>query len=142
MVDIRDRSDIDALLRVFYGRVFGDGLLARIFVDVAHMDLEAHLPVLGDFWEKVLFNTAVYNGRAMDVHRRLHRRETLTAAHFARWVELWDQSVDARYDGRNADRAKAHAARIAVAIQRNLPAVGSAEQRQELPLLAAMHPEG
>lgn len=131
-MDIRDRADIDGLLRAFYAGVFDDPLLARIFVDVAHMDLEEHLPAIGDFWEKVLFNTAVYNGRAMEVHRRLHRREPLTAAHFDRWVQLWDQTVDARHDGPVAEMAKAHAARIAVAIQRNLP--DAAEQRPELPL--------
>jgi len=132
-MDLRERADVDALLRAFYARVFDDPLLARIFVDVAHMDLEEHLPTIGDFWEKVLFNTAVYNGRAMEVHRRLHRREPLTAAHFARWVQLWDDTVDARHDGPVAERAKAHAARIAVAIQRNLPtAADAAHQRPEL----------
>jgi len=132
-MDIRERADLDGLLRAFYARVFDDPLLARIFVDVAHMDLEEHLPTIGDFWEKVLFNTAVYNGRAMEVHRRLHRREPLTAAHFARWVQLWDDTVDARHDGPVAELAKAHAARIAVAIQRNLPtAADAAHQRSEL----------
>jgi len=97
-----------------------------------------HLPAIGDFWEKVLFNTAVYNGRAMEVHRRLHRREPLTAAHFSRWVQLWDDAVDARHDGPVAELAKAQAARIAVAIQRNLSAVGdAASQRAELSLRPA-----
>ena len=136
-MDIRDRADLDGLLRAFYARVFDDPLLARIFI-AAHMDLEEHLPAIGDFWEKVLFNTAVYNGRAMEVHRRLHRREPLTAAHFSRWIQLWDDTVDARHDGPVAELAKAHAARIAVAIQRNLPAVGdAAPQRPELPLRPA-----
>lgn len=134
-MDIRDRADLDGLLRAFYAGVFGDPLLARIFVDVAHMDLEEHLPAIGDFWEKVLFDSAVYDGRAMEVHRRLHRREPLTAAHFDRWVQLWGESVDARHDGPVAEMAKAHAARIAVAIQRNLPAAGDvAPQRPELTL--------
>lgn len=137
-MDIRDRADLDALLRAFYAGVLDDPLLARIFVDVAHMDLEEHLPAIGDFWEKVLFNTTVYNGRAMEVHRRLHRREPLTAEHFDRWVQLWDQAVDARHDGPVAELAKSHAARIAVAIQRNLPAAGDiAHQRPELALRPA-----
>lgn len=36
-MDIRDRRDVDALLRSFYARVVENPLLARIFVDVAHM---------------------------------------------------------------------------------------------------------
>lgn len=121
MADITNRRDIDGLLRAFYDDVFGDALLSPIFVDIAHMDLEAHLPVLGDFWEKVLFDSAVYNGRAMEVHRRLHRRVPLTAEHFNRWVAIWGQTVDAEFAGPVAEQAKGHAARIAIAIQRNLP---------------------
>lgn len=135
MADIRDRRDIDGLLRAFYDDVFGDALLRPIFVDIAHMDLEAHLPVLGDFWEKVLFDSAVYNGRAMEVHRRLHRRVPLTAEHFDRWVAIWGQTVDAEFAGPVAEQAKGHAARIAIAIRRNLPPPGAAHARAELPLV-------
>lgn len=126
-MDICDRTDIDGLLRGFFARTLVDPLLTHIIVDVAHMDLEEHLPTIGNFWQKVLFDTAVYNGCwAMEVHRRLHLREPLTAAHFERWLRLWDEAVEARHDGPLAEAAKAHAARIAVAIQRNLPAAGDA----------------
>ena len=137
MVDIRGRSDIDGLLRSFYVRAFAAPLLARVFVDVAHMDLEEHLPVIGDFWEKVLFNTAEYNGRAMAVHRGLHRLEPLTAEHFTQWLELWCATVDERHAGPVADQAKRHAARIAVAIERNVKGEewpGRTSGRPELPL--------
>lgn len=135
MADITDRRDIEGLLRAFYDDVFGDALLRPIFVDIAHMNLEAHLPVLGDFWEKVLFDTAVYNGKAMEVHRRLHRRVTLTAEHFDRWVAIWGRTVDAEFAGPVAEQAKGHAARIAVAIQRNLPPDGGEPGGTELSLV-------
>lgn len=122
MPDLSDRHDVDVLLRSFYRRVFADPVLAPIFVDVAHMDLEAHLPVIGDFWQKVLFNTGQYGGQAMRVHRRLHRRVPLQPEHFARWLALWALSVDAGFQGPVAEQAKAQAARIAVAIQHNLTA--------------------
>lgn len=135
MPDIVDRRDLDHLLRAFYDEVFDDALLRPIFVDVAHMDLEAHLPVLGDFWEKVLFDSAVYRGGAMEVHRRLHRRVPLTVDHFDRWVQLWTQAVDAAFEGPTAERAKGHAARIAVAIRRNLPPDGGEPGGAELSLV-------
>jgi hemoglobin len=84
------------------------------------MDLEEHLPVIRDFWEKELLNTAQYNGRAMAVHRGLHRLEPLTAEHFTRWLELWCTTVAERHAGSVADQAKGHAACIAVAIERNV----------------------
>ena len=117
------RADIDRLLRAFYERVFEDDLLGHVFVEVARMDLDAHLPVLGDFWEKVLFNTGVYSGHMMAVHRRVNELETFTPAHFARWLAVWRETVDARFDGPVADEAKAHAARIAHAMQRALRGV-------------------
>lgn len=122
MDDLRGRTDVDRLLRAFYGRALVDPLLRPVFVDVAHMDLEEHLPRIGDFWEKVLFNTATYDGAAMDVHRRLHRAHPLTAELFDRWLELWDATLTDTSTGPVADAARAHAQRIAAAFRRNLSA--------------------
>lgn len=120
MGDIETRADIDAVLRAFYTQVFDDNLLRHVFIEIAHMDLEEHLPVIGNFWEKVLFNTSEYSGNAMRVHRHLHDREPLTPAHFERWLTVWNQTIDAHHQGAAAAQAKHHAARIALAMQRNL----------------------
>jgi hemoglobin len=118
--DIETRADIDEILRAFYNSAFADGELGHIFTDVAHMDVDAHLPVIGNFWEKVLLNTDVYRGNAMRVHQDLHHRFPLTSAHFDRWLELWSAAVDDRFAGPIADQAKAHAVRISAAMLRNL----------------------
>lgn len=120
MRDIESRADIDAILRAFYARAFDDALLAHIFIEVAHMDLEEHLPVIGSFWEKVLFNTGAYIGDAMGLHRHLHGLEPLTPAHFERWLSLWTATIDDRHAGPVAAAALQHAGRIALAMQRNL----------------------
>src|SRR5215218_2499775 len=73
MRDMQTRADIDALLRDFYTQLLDDALLRHVFVDVARMDLEEHLPVMGCFWEKVLFNSCDYNGQVMRVHPRILR---------------------------------------------------------------------
>jgi hemoglobin len=135
--DLRGREDIDALLVDFYTRAFAAPLLAHVFVDVAHMDLAAHLPALGDFWEKVLFGTGTYTGAAMEVHRRLHRRQPLTEAHFGQWLEIWNMTVDARHAGPIAERTKAQAAHIAIALQHQLhhPDQSRPPGREALPLV-------
>lgn len=120
MRDIETRTDIDAVLRAFYTRVFDDALLHQIFIEVAHMDLDEHLPVIGNFWEKVLLDTSEYSGNVMRVHRHLHGKEPLTPAHFERWLTVWNQTVGAQHQGATATRAKQHASRIALAMQRNL----------------------
>ena len=53
--DLTNRDDVEFLVRNFYARAFADPLLGPIFVDVARMDLAAHLPVMCDFWQTVLF---------------------------------------------------------------------------------------
>ncbi len=120
MGDIQTRADIDAVLRAFYSRVFDDKLLGHIFIEVAHMNLEEHLPMIGNFWEKVLLDTVEYSGNAMRLHRHLHDREPLTPAHFQQWLTIWNQTIDARHQGTTADQAKQDAFRIALAMQRNL----------------------
>lgn len=120
VVDLAGRDDLERLLRDFYSRAFEDELLRHVFVDVVHMDLEEHLPKIVDFWQKVLFNTGTYDGRVMEVHRRVHGRVPLTPAHFSRWLELWRASLDAGFAGPVTDQADAHAQRMAAVFLRNL----------------------
>lgn len=118
--DLVDRDDVEVLVRDFYTRAFADPLLGPIFCDVAHLDLEAHLPVMCDFWQTVLFRAGLYRRNAFRVHADLHTAAPLRSAHFARWLELWTAAVDASYAGEKAELAKIQAARIAYSISRRL----------------------
>ena len=118
--DLADRKDVDALVRAFYGRAFADSLLGPVFIDIARMDLRAHLPIMCDFWETVLFRAGLYRRNAFAVHVDLHRRAGLTGQHFDRWLELWDETVDGGWAGPVAVHAKVQAARIAESIHRRL----------------------
>jgi hemoglobin len=139
MADLAGREDLERLLRDFYSRAFEDDLLRHVFVDVVSMDLEEHLPKIVDFWQKVLFNSGTYDGRVMEVHRRVHRRVPLTTRHFSRWLELWRESLDAGFTGPVAEQADAHARRMALALLRNLSA---AEQARSLPVVPAARRRG
>lgn len=86
--DIADRQDIADILVAFYSRAFADDLLGPVFVDVAHMDLAAHLPVMCDFWDTVLFRSGRHRRNALKVHGALHDKAPLTTAHPSRWVAL------------------------------------------------------
>ncbi len=118
--DIASRMDIAELVTDFYTRCFDDDLLRVVFVDVAHLDLAAHLPVMCDFWETVLFRTGSYRRNALQVHTDLHAKSELTSAHFGRWIEIWNASVDASFVGLKAELAKRQAARIAWSMSRRL----------------------
>jgi hemoglobin len=127
--DIRDRDDIVGVLRTFYGRAFEDPLLGPVFVDVAQLDLEAHLPTICDFWATILLGDRSYRGGAFAPHVRLHQQVELTREHFDRWVELWTGTVTELHEGEVADRAIAHAVRVADAFSARLNGYGPLQIR-------------
>lgn len=120
MPDIRDREDILVLVRTFYSAAFRDPLIGKIFTEVAHMDLDHHLPIMGDFWESVLFQAGGYHRNALALHSALHTKHPLTAEHFERWLLLWRTTVDDLHEGPVAEFAKEQAGRIALSMQRRL----------------------
>lgn len=118
--DIANRQDVSDLVVAFYERAFKDELLGPVFIDVAHLDLAAHLPIMCDFWETVLFRTGAYKQNALLVHTTLHQKSPLTAVHFSRWLELWTGTVDTMFSGEKAELAKLQASRIAWSMSRRL----------------------
>ncbi len=118
--DIRGRDDIAELVTEFYTRAFQDPVLGPIFIDVAKMDLEAHTPIMCDFWETVLFQAGKYGRNAFNVHLDLHRKEPLTPMHFQRWLDMWESTVDDLFVGPKANQARVQAGRIAGSISRRL----------------------
>ena len=129
--DIENRTDIDLLMQNFYERAVADDVVGYIFTDVAHLDLESHLPIIGDFWETLLFRTGDYacHGRnPLEVHRQLHLKSALEPKHFSRWLELFEHCVDDEFDGARAEFIKMRAHAIANRFQENL---GLAVSREE-----------
>ncbi len=84
--ELATRADVDRLLRTFYERALVDPLLAPVFETLAVVGLDEHLPVVGDFWEQILFRTVRYQGHFGPVHEALHRQHDLTDDRFERWL--------------------------------------------------------
>ncbi|MEP6843195.1 MAG: group III truncated hemoglobin [Pseudolysinimonas sp.] len=120
MRDLRDRADVDSLVIAFYRAAFADPLIGPIFTDIAKMDLDHHLPIIGDFWQTVLFGSALYRRNALRMHQALNARVHLGHEEFDRWLSLWTACVDTQYAGPVAERAKLQAGRIAGSMQRRL----------------------
>lgn len=124
--DLASRADVEALLWRFYGQVLVDDVLADPFAEVRAKGLAAHIPVMCDFWETVLFRAGLYRGSALQAHRHLHDQNPLSAKHFVRWLALWNTTVDQMYRGSVAEHAKLQAARIAMSMHRRLTGSDSA----------------
>lgn len=131
--DIETRADCERLVRAFYEKALVDPIIGFIFVDVARLDLDAHVPVIASFWETILLGARSYGGGAFAVHARLHAKVGLQAGHFQRWLGLWSATVDELFAGPRADLAKAHAVRVAGAFHHRLQAFPSPLDPQETP---------
>ena len=127
VAELSGRADVEALLRRFYGRVLVDDVLAEPFTALRIGGLDSHIPVMCDFWETVLFRAGLYRGSALDAHRHVHHRTSLSGRHFVRWLTTWNNTVDEMYSGPVAERAKTQAARIAWAMHRRLTGTDTPE---------------
>jgi hemoglobin len=124
-VDIETREDCERLVRAFYTRALVDPIIGFIFTDVAHLDVEAHVPVIASFWETILLGEPSYRGGAFRPHAALHMKVPLRAGHFERWLVLWRETVDSMFAGPRAELAKTHALRVARAFLGRLEAMSA-----------------
>lgn len=108
--DISSREDIEVLVNEFYGCIRTDELLGPIFNDIIGDRWPEHLDKMYRFWETVLLGNHTYSGAPFMPHARL----PLEQQHFDRWRQLFDRTVDSRFEGDIAEDAKARAAKMAV----------------------------
>ena len=113
--DIENRTDIDNLMNRFYAVAMTDETIGYVF-EIAELDLEHHLPIIGDFWETLLFSSGDYqkHGRnPLQVHADLNKKTPLFLEHFERWLEIFRETVDESFAGERADFIKIRANAIA-----------------------------
>ncbi len=102
MKDIENEQDVKLFLDAFYEKVKVDDTIAYIFNDVANLDWELHMPKIYAFWESILLGKPGFSGDVMGAHIQLHQKEKLTAAHFDRWIKLFEETLNQMYKGRIA----------------------------------------
>jgi hemoglobin len=124
--DIETRADCERLVRAFYRQTLEDPIIGWIFVDVAKLDVEAHVPQIASFWETILLGAHSYAGGAFAPHAALHMKTRLRGGHFERWLWLWSGTVDELFAGERAELAKSHAQRVARAFHSRLDAMSAA----------------
>ena len=110
---IEKREDVELLVHSFYEKVVVDPLLSPFF---KHLNFDAHLPLMVDFWAFVLLDEAGYT---TDVTKK-HLYMRLSQEHFDRWLALFNQTVDFHFEGEKADMAKQRAFLVGWTIQSKL----------------------
>jgi hemoglobin len=121
--DLTTRRQIHDLVVVFYRELVMDEMLGPVFEEVAEVDWGHHIPLLIDYWCRILLGDQSYQGTLLMAHRRVHDLQPFTTEHFDRWYGLWVATIESRWSGPLAEKAEAHAARIATTLARQLPQI-------------------
>jgi hemoglobin len=108
-------ADVELLVRRFYQAVIPDPLLGPIF-HAMNVDWSMHIPKLVDFWAGRLLGLPGYKGNPVGAHQPVLDRCPFGAPELARWLELWEETVDELFCGEVADLAKQRARLAAGAI--------------------------
>ncbi|MDP1675628.1 MAG: group III truncated hemoglobin [Bacteroidota bacterium] len=111
--DITTRRDIEQLVNTFYDKVQRDAIIGPIFIHVAKVNWDHHLPIMYSFWAGILLEERTYVGNPMMIHEALNKKSPLLQYHFDSWVRLFYETVDELFAGRNAEYAKEQGSQIA-----------------------------
>ena len=106
-----DEATLERLLRAFYAAAREDALLGPAFAHVA--DWEAHIARICAFWSSVALMTGRYHGQPMAAHLPLG----LGAEHFARWLDLFEQTARGICTPEGTEHLMARARRIAQSME-------------------------
>ena len=107
-----DDAMIEPLVRRFYAKVRNDPLLGPIFA-ARISDWEPHLARMCAFWSSVALMSGDYHGSPMEKHQVL----PIDAAHFDRWLALFEQTAFEACPPAAADHFVERAQRIAQSLE-------------------------
>ncbi|MEO6405444.1 MAG: group III truncated hemoglobin [Ferruginibacter sp.] len=111
--DIGSRADIENFLLAFYEKVKTDEHIGIIFTKIVPINWAHHIPIITDFWESILLGNPVYKKNAMEVHFQLNKIFPLKEKHFNSWLHIFNDTINALYEGPVTELAKKRAASIA-----------------------------
>jgi hemoglobin len=107
-------ANIRELVEIFYQHVDEDPLLGPIFARELTGRWDAHLAKMTTFWASLVLGTKDYRGNVQEAHRPLGDIEP---EHFARWISLFLDTVQTRYEPAAAVQFMEPALRIAQSLQ-------------------------
>ncbi|TAN05810.1 MAG: group III truncated hemoglobin [Rhodanobacteraceae bacterium] len=120
--ELNSPEAIADLVDVFYAKVVADAVLGPVFKGI---DLQQHKPKVRAYWRKMLLGERDgYRRNMIAQHKALHARHPLQRRHFQRWLALFLQTVDERFSGSTAMRAKRLASMVATRLETLLNQVG------------------
>lgn len=119
--DIRNREDIELLVRNFYDSLLKNESIKPVF---DNLNFEAHIPHIVSFWSFVLLDEAGYNTNVFDKHVNLPVKEE----HFDIWLEHFEKTINDLFEGEKAELAKLRAQTIVFTFKVKLKQMGKLKE--------------
>jgi hemoglobin len=116
MKKIEKRKDIANLVAHFYAKIRRDEFLGPIFnKHIKEEQWPLHLEKIADFWESNLFGVIKFKGNPIEKHIAVDKqsKHSIEMTHFAKWLQLWLESIDELFEGQIAEKAKHNARKMA-----------------------------
>jgi hemoglobin len=117
--DIKGLDDIVIFVNEFYYKVQRDDLIGPIFNGVIK-DWTPHLERMYQFWNAALFSVPGFKGNPFAKHAPL----PIDQNHFDRWLVLFNETIDANFEGDMAMDTKNRAALMAALFVSKLKYMG------------------
>ncbi|MDP2058409.1 MAG: group III truncated hemoglobin [Flavobacteriaceae bacterium] len=114
--EILTLDDVKQLVDSFYEKVRTDELLKDIFNDKIQGRWPQHLEKMYRFWQTILLEDHTYFGSPFAPHAKL----PIAQEHFERWLILFNENIDAQFDGAKAIEAKSRAEKMAEMFQHKI----------------------
>ena len=114
--DIANENDVGVLVRRFYRAAIPDPVLGPVFERFG-VDWSRHLPRLTAYWTSALLDRPGLATNTVAVHSDVRRVAPFGEEHIARWIELWEETVDELFVGALAERAKERARQVGRALR-------------------------
>ena len=118
--DLDSPEHIRLFIESFYDKVLVDDVLAHIFHDVANIDIKVHIPIIIQYWQKLLLGDKQYQRHTMNIHRDVHRKFPFTETEFDRWLSLFVQTATNEFSGPKTNKAVKIASSIAANMHESL----------------------
>lgn len=114
--EILTLDDVKLLVDSFYEKVRTDELLKDIFNDKIQGRWPQHLEKMYRFWQTILLEDHTYFGSPFAPHAKL----PIAQEHFERWLILFNENIDAQFDGAKAKEAKSRAEKMTEMFQHKI----------------------
>ncbi len=119
MKDIEGLEDIKLFVDDFYQKVRDDDFIGPIFMNTI-ADWTPHLEKMYAFWNAALFGVPGFKGNPFAKHAPLG----IVPEHFDRWLELFHETIDAKFEGIMAEETKKRAQLMAGMFIKRLAMLG------------------